>query len=206
MKNIVAFSLITVLATASATAEQDPSYNFIEAGFAKENLNLGDGFDIKLDGIKIRGNVEINDNFYFNGGYQSVANEYKKNIGYGDIDFSKLNLGIGYKVSIAPGTSFFTHLDYLDWEFKRKSSVNSLTVSDDGYQLGAGIRYMVTSSAEVYGEIAHIDFDGEVITDLTVGTRVLFDNNFGGYIEYHRNDNSSYFQNDGYSLGVSYQF
>ena len=200
MKNIIALSVITVLSSVSTMAEQEPSYNFIEGGYVK--FNLGDSSDISLDGVEVRGNIELNDNFYFDAGYISLSDEDKILGVKTTIDLSSLQLGIGYKINLMPGTSFFTHLNYFDSESKTKVGSSSSTTDDDGYELGVGLRTMVSANAELYGEISHFDSDGGASTHLTLGTRLMFDNNFGGYAEYIRSD----FSSDSFGIGVSYRF
>ena len=205
MKNIIALSAITAFTAIPTMAEHEPSYDFIQTGFAK---NSYDNSNINLDGIKIGGNFEFNEKLYFNGEYQSTGDEYVNYKTKLEQHLKKFTMGIGYKINITPGTSLFAHLNYQDLQFKEKSPYHRVDYNKNGYQLGAGIRSMVTFNTEIYGKLTYADIDYDAIMDLTVGTRILFNRNFGGYIEYLRSDsnNSNDFKYEGYSLGLSYQF
>ena len=123
MRNLIALSVITAFTTTSAMAEQEPSYNFIEGGYVK--LNLGDSSDISLGGVEVRGNIELNDHFYFDTKYISVSATQETYAGKIDYDLNELRLGIGYKTNLMPGTSLFTHLNYIDSELKTKAGFSA---------------------------------------------------------------------------------
>ncbi|MCO7224668.1 hypothetical protein [Pleionea sp. CnH1-48] len=185
MKKLFALSAIALLSTGAALAEQ-PSYDFVEFGYAELD---------EADGFVLRGNAEINDHFYFNGGYQILSQDSN--------DLDEVKIGIGFKMPVTSNTSFFAHVDYLDWEFDN----NAGSASGDGFEIGAGVRSNVRAGTELFAELSRKDGDIESVdleeTYLTLGLRQSFNKNFGGFAEYFVGEGDD---NDGFRLGIQYSF
>lgn len=185
MKKLIAASLIASMSALPVFAGS-PSFNFVEGGY----LDFEDG-----DGIELRGNYELNSNFFLNADFQTTSADD----GLSSIDTDYLLFGAGYKMALNETTSGYAMLNYVDL------SADSFlgTLNDDGYQLAVGVRSQVTDATQVYGEIAANDLSllgGR--TELNIGVRQKFSNDFGGYVEYKRDD----FGGDGFSLGLTLDF
>ncbi|PWK52973.1 outer membrane beta-barrel protein [Pleionea mediterranea] len=188
MKKLLATSVIAAMASLSATANE-PSFNFVEGGYSEYE---------DADGFMIRGNAELNKNFFVRGSYEGLSDDFSVLGGPDDTDFNTLTLGLGYKHALNNNTSLYSHFSYLDFEVKSGDA----KVTDDGYQLGFGVRNQLSSVTQVYGEVTHNSIDGNSFTGLTLGLRQRLAENFGAYVEAKADD----FDGDGFGVGVSYNF
>ncbi len=170
MKKLIATGIIAALSSLSAMAAE-PSFNFVEGGYA--DWDIGDG--VKPDGFKIRGNFELNENFFLKGSYESLSQS--------GVDLNTAIVGVGYKFPVSGNTALYTHASYLDFETDSPSNDPGDNIDEDGYQLGLGVRSQISKLTQLYGEVTHYNVDSYSLTELTVGVRQNFTDNFGAYLE-----------------------
>ena len=72
----------------SASAEE-PTYNFVELSYIRADVDGG----LKPDGFGFSGSVEFGNNFFGQGSYIEVEDDYH---GY-DVEFEDLALGVGWR-------------------------------------------------------------------------------------------------------------
>ncbi|WP_144392304.1 hypothetical protein [Pleionea sediminis] len=179
MKKLLIATALTAASVSGFTAE--PSFNFVEAGIVKYD----DG-----DSKKVLGNFEFNTNFY------GVAS-YEIEDDAGD-DLTAISIGAGYKTTIGASTSLYGQLEYTDYSVDTDFG----DFSEDGYNLSAGIRSMVTNSTELFGEVTNGNIDSYTVTTIGIGARQSFTDNFGAYVRYDMTDRDD----DFYGVGVSLKF
>jgi Ax21 family sulfation-dependent quorum factor len=172
MKRSPGFSKLTALTllaalpalalSATASAADGVSYNYVEGGFAATNTDAGDA-----DGFGINGSVAVHPNFHLFAGY---SNQDLENT---DIDFDQSRIGVGYNHQIAPAIDLVTRVAY-----EKFDAGSGLTF--DGYSAEVGVRGALAPSFEGYAFAGHEDFeqaDSEFYG--RVGAQVKFNQNWG---------------------------
>jgi len=185
MKKFILVGAALSLGSLQAMAET-PSFNFIEGGYVS---NLGGSFD--FDGFEIRGNMEIGDNLYMSGSYSrtNVDNPIF------DLDIDLVSLGLGYKTDISDLSTLFAEADYLKFD----SGFNGFG-SQDGYQLGVGIRSNVLGDVELKAAGYYQDVRGSD-SFLQVGAAYNFTETAAGYLNI-----DSDFDDSSFSIGLRFNF
>ncbi|NVJ60684.1 MAG: hypothetical protein HWE27_09840 [Gammaproteobacteria bacterium] len=176
MYKVILVSVLVAGFSFDLKAEQ-PSYNFIEAGFSDYSTRL-----------ELQGNFEINDNFF---GVAWYMDDYFD-------EFTAYSFGAGYKTAINNSSSFFAQAEYTDYS----SELGPTEISSNGYDITMGVRSMVTKSTELSFDISNRNIESSTFTTVGVGVRQDFTDNFGGYIRYDIND----FGGDAVGLGISVKF
>lgn len=168
----------------SAVFAESPSFNLVELGYVDNESFTGYG---------LSGSVELSDNFYITSTYTDLTDEV---VGV-DIDFSTLEVGVGVQYNISGNNVVYSELKYLDAE----AEFGTFSGNEYGSILSLGVRSMVASSTELFGEVSH---NNSAITSTSVelGARQYFTDNFGVFAKVGRDD----FDSDMYSVGVSVRF
>lgn len=194
MKKLIATSVLAAITSLSAVADE-PSFNFVEGGYS--DYEFDDSLD--ADGLLLRGNAELSKDFFVAASFESLSssiNVLGQNI---DIDAEQLLLGLGYKMPISNSTTAYTTLSYMDVTLDSNVSDSA---SEDGYQVGLGIRSQLSKETQAYGEVTHNALDDSTSTGLSVGLRQSFTDNLGAYVEAKMDD----FEGSGFGVGLSYNF
>lgn len=131
------FATAMLSACAFTTLAAAPSFNYIQGGYVTD-LNSEDDFD----GWEIKGSFELNNDFYVTGNYQNLGADIFSN----NVDADLFSAGIGYKMMLSSNTAFFTELEYLHAKIDVQGYSSD---SENGYQIGAGVRSMLTNALEV---------------------------------------------------------
>ncbi len=169
-------SLAAIFACTSVIASE-PTYNYIEAGYA-------DYYD--ADGLLIRGKYAYDKNIFFAGAFESVDDR--------GAEVDKLLAGVGYRMPLKGNTSVYGQASLVNWD--------SFSIEEDGFQLGIGYRNQFKHESEFYGELNHINLDNITLTEFVVGLRHKLTHDLGAYFEVRMDD----FDNDGFSLGITYKY
>ncbi len=185
-KTIITSAILSVLSF--GVMAETPSFNFAEIGYIS---NLGGSED--FDGYELKGNFELNDNFYITAGFQSIDID---TFGF-DVNGDIKMLGIGYKKDISTATAFYTELNYVDV----KAGVSGFgSGSDSGYQFGFGVRSNVAENFEMKAGLNYLDVDGGD-TFLELGAIYQLNNSTGIYF-----DVDTDFDDSKYGVGVRFSF
>lgn len=186
--NVKNFLLPTILSVAmipmAALAEQ-PSYNFVEGGYLRVNL---DDIDIDPDGIYLKGNFALGDSVFFRGGYIKVEEEISDFFGSVDVEVQELQLGLGYRMPMGVNSSWYVAVDYLTGEIEIEFFGDADT---DGFQLATGARGYVSEKVELYGELGYVDVEGENGLAASVGGIFHLTRQFGLTLEAGLDDDSN---------------
>ncbi|MEE4245808.1 MAG: hypothetical protein V2I33_10370 [Kangiellaceae bacterium] len=180
MKKLLLATGLVALSTINVLADE-PSFDFVEGGYA-------DNYD--ADGFLLRFNATVNNDFFLAGSYESV--------GENSVDLNTTVLGVGYQIESFGNASLYTQLSYLDLEIDTPFG----SASEDGYQLGLGYRNQVSKETQLYSELNHKSIDGNGLTELAIGVRQNFTDEFAAFVELKADD----FDNDGFSIGLNYNF
>ena len=157
----------------SSANAQDPdiSYTYVDIGYVNMDADDVLGVDVDGDGWGVRGSAAIHPNIHLIGGYSGIGLD-------DDIDLTAWDVGIGYNYSVADNTSLFATVAYVDGEAEK----GSFSEDDNGYALGAGVRYMlvtdfirasVLDGIEFQGGIDYVDL-GDIGDDTSLSAGVLF--------------------------------
>jgi Ax21 family sulfation-dependent quorum factor len=172
-KSLLALSLLSALAaSATASAAEGLSYNYVEGGYTATNLK--DAPD--SDGWGLNGSVAIAPNFHVFGSYN---NQDLKDI---DTGYDQWRLGVGYNHEISQKVDLVTRVAY------EKFKTDSFTVgavrfpgdSVDGYSAEVGVRASIVPHLEGYALAGYEDgkdYDGDFYGRL--GAQAKFNQNWG---------------------------
>ncbi len=163
------FRLLTAAAavalTVPALAEQ-PSYNYIQGGYQRIDVDGGPVADFDGDGFGLGGSFEIGENWHVNAGYSTV------DFGFG-VDLNQANVGFGFHTGISENTSFFADLSWL----RAEADAGGLgSASDDGYGIAIGLRSNLTDNFELAGHLAYADL-GDGADGTSVGAAAWYNFN-----------------------------
>lgn len=172
-KSLLALSLIAAFAvSATASAAEGLSYNYVEGGYTATNLK--DAPD--SDGWGLNGSVAIAPNFHVFGGYN---NQDLKDVDYG---YDQWRVGIGYNHEVSQKVDLVTRVAYE--KFKGDSfSVGEVRFpgeSLDGYSAEVGVRAAIIPHLEGYAMAGYedgSDYDGDFYGRL--GAQAKFNQNWG---------------------------
>ncbi len=163
-KSLLALALIAapaMFASASASAADGVSYNYVEGGYVTSNLkNSPDA-----DGWRLGGSVAVAPNFHLFGSYDSQEVD---NI---NVDIENLRLGVGYNHAISARTDLLTRVAYERFETPFQDF--------NGYSVEVGVRGAPTAMLEGYalaGFEDGSDYDGDFYGRL--GGQVKFNPNW----------------------------
>jgi hypothetical protein len=148
-----------------------PNWSFVEGGYS--SYETDDNFD--PDGFTIGGKYLINKNIYANGEFQWLEN----NTGLtGDADYLTFTLGGGYIFPVNTTTDAYAGVNL--------ERVDADGYNDNGFSVNAGIRSMLTTQVEVYGELGYYDLDDGDAT-LKLGGQYYFNDEFsiGGNLKFY---------------------
>ena len=170
------FALAMLLAAAPfAASAGELNYNYIEGGYATVEIDTGDAFvgEVDFDGFQIRGSAAVSESFYLHGGYGNVTND---EAGV-DIDFSEIQIGLGYRHGLSDRADLITEVSYLTQEI----DVDGLGSEDaDGGRVSVGVRGLLADNFEGYVKGSYTDggdFDGDFSG--LVGAQFKFNQTWG---------------------------
>jgi hypothetical protein len=146
LNKVLGLSLFVLDAPALAG---DFSYNFVEVGYQKVDLDEDPlpGVSVDGDGFGIGGAVEVGESWFITVAYSKVEFDF-------NIDLDQLGLGVGYHVDMSQNADFFATLSYV----RAEASVSGFdSVDEDGFGATIGIRGMVGEKVELTGSIGYVD-------------------------------------------------
>ncbi|MBR9790298.1 MAG: outer membrane beta-barrel protein [Gammaproteobacteria bacterium] len=171
--SIIAITALSASMFSLSAAADTPDWRYVEGGYLSYD---GDGgFD--PDGLQVNGKYLLDPNFYVNGEFGWAET--------GNIDFTTLTLGGGYRLAVNSTTDA-----YVGANFER---IDADFYDDNGYSLNAGVRSMLTPELEVNGELGYLDLDDGDIT-LKAGAYYYFNPQFAVGANYEFMDDADVFQ------------
>lgn len=175
-KSLLALALIAapvLFATATASAAEGVSYNYLEGGYVTSNLQ--DSPD--ADGWAVGGSAAIAPNFHL------FANFNSQEVDEADFDIDNWRLGVGYNHAISARSDLVTRVAYERYETRFQDF--------DGYSVEVGMRGALTPMFEGYAMAGYedgSDYDGDFYGRL--GAQVKFNPSWGlsGDVKFADND------------------
>lgn len=166
MKNYFAGALL-VMMSAPALAEQ-PSYDFFQLTW--QTVELDDSFiDVDGDGFGLSGSFEVGQDWHIIAGYSDIGLDF-------GVDLKEFGIGAGYHTEIAPNTSLFANLLWVNFDV---SASGFGSADESGLGASVGIRSNVTDKVELAGSISYVDLgDGADGTSFGVGAWYHFTDAF----------------------------
>lgn len=155
--------LLTVLLAFSVSAgAQDFDYTYFDVGYTRINLDDG-SFDVDGDGFGASGSFEVGEQFFLFASYGLGSFDEAG----ASVDLDTWNAGLGWHTPLADRLDFVADLSY---EYVKLSASGFGSVDDDGFGLGAGLRYMASDAVEINGGINYVDMgDGGDDTSFHLG-------------------------------------
>ncbi|MDJ0748057.1 MAG: porin [Woeseiaceae bacterium] len=141
-------SLGILLLVAATPAVADISYNYVDLGFQRIELDVP-GADVDGDGFAIGGSFKIAEDWFVQAGYGTADFDF-------GIDLDQTALGLGYRSAISPTSDVFATVSYVRAEV---SASGFGSADDDGFGISVGVRAMLTDVLELNGSIGYVDFD-----------------------------------------------
>jgi len=165
MKLKIASAVAATLALLPLAAQSEGiSYTYVEAAYVETDI---DGISSNADGYALRGSIGITDNVFMFAGYadQSISS----------FDIETYNVGAGYAWPISSRTDLYGKVSYV----KAEASGFGLSVDDDGFGLGIGVRHLVSDRFELEAAVNYVDLsDSGDDTALGIGARWHFTSQF----------------------------
>ena len=176
-KNVLLLSVLVngVLLVSNANAK-DPeiSYSYVQGGYVwlDGDDDIVPGVDGDGDGWAVSGSAAIHPNIFLIAGYSKV------DLDDVNVDIKTWDVGIGGNYTVAEKTSIYATAAYADG----KAEGYGESIDENGYALGAGVRYMlvtdfirasVLDGIEFEGSIDYVDFD-DIGDDTSFSAGVLF--------------------------------
>lgn len=157
--------LIGIAALPLAAQADGFDYTFVEAGILNTEIDAG-VFDVDGDGFGIGGSFAIDDNIHVLASYSDEDYDL-------GIDGNTLAIGAGFNTSLNADLDLVAHVSYVNAELE----AGALSVDEDGYSLGAGIRARTGDNVELEAGLDYVDLD-DSDTVLKVGGRYYFNDSF----------------------------
>lgn len=157
-------------ATPLAAQADDMSYSYVDLGWVNVNPD-GAGSE---DGFGLRGSIGFAENFF---GYAEYSNF---DVAGTDVDL--YTVGFGGHYGISDRVHLQGRIGYAKFD--------AGAFDEDGYEVVAGVRGQAAESFELEGNVYYTDFGGAGgdDTELGVGGRYFFTENFGLGAEYRFGD------------------
>ena len=125
----------------------DFDYTYFEGGFVNTELDLGP-LDVDGDGIGIKGSYAFNDRFHGFATYATQDFDF-------DVDANQFEIGGGYNWDLSPNIQAVGTLAFVSAEVES----GPVSVDDDGFGVGAGLRGRPAPKVEVEGGVDYVDLD-----------------------------------------------
>jgi len=149
----LAVLVAVVAASGAASAQAAPKWSYVEAGYIDFDPDAG-----------------LSDDGFFAGGSMRLFRMLHVVAEYDEVgDYAFWDAGVGWHGLFGDAADLYAEAVWQDVDYD--SGTNE--ASDDGYEVAAGIRWMIGERFEVKGEVARVDLD-ESGDDTTFGAEGLF--------------------------------
>lgn len=186
MKALVGSCLLAAMPLAAQAAD-GMSYSYVDLGYNEIDIDgapSGDGFGL-------RGSIGFAENFFAFAEYSTFG--FPASV---DVDF--YSVGLGGRIGVSDTVDLVGRAGYA----KADASLGGFSADDDGYVVAAGVRAEVAEGLELDGNVIYTDFgSGADDTELAVGGRYFFTENFAAGAEFRTGDDA-----DTIFVGVRFAF
>lgn len=168
-KSLLALALIAAVPFAASAAD-GVSYNYVEGGYTKTNVEGPDS-----DGWALKGSVAIAPNFHL---FADYSNQEVDNV---NVDFDQWRVGVGYNHELSKRVDLLTRVAYekVKTDSFNVGNVRVPSFSADGYSVEVGVNSALTNHLNGYALAGYEDgddYDGDFYGRL--GAQVKFNQNW----------------------------
>lgn len=155
--------------TGSALAEGF-SYTHLDGGYARTEIDSNVfGADIDGEGFTLGGSLAATNNFHVFAAFSDQDFDF-------DLNYQTLSVGAGVNWSLHSDLDVVGRVSYVKADIDGPFGIS---VSDDGFAVGAGLRGRVADRVELEGSLVYVNFDeGGSDTTPNVGARFLLTDTF----------------------------
>ncbi|HEX5792596.1 MAG TPA: hypothetical protein VFY01_04930, partial [Rheinheimera sp.] len=163
----------------SRPANNDISWTYVSAGYAKATLKNIAGNDVDMNGYQLKGSYLLSDNWYMHASYYDVSGDLPLLADAAEQEFeaSEWQAGLGLRQSVSANIDSFFEAAYV------RSDVGVVGFDNDtlnGFVAGAGFRYLIISELELAAALRYSDSsdtDSSTYGDVTLRYRItpMFD-------------------------------
>jgi hypothetical protein len=152
---------LALLAPVAATQAEGIGYDYVDLGYVTTDV---DGFRKDVDGFVLRGSLEVADNWFVYGRYTNQGVD----IAGSDLDLERFGIGGGYVWSFADNMDLYGKVGYV----RAEADYAGVSMDDDGYEIGVGLRMRPLTALELEGALNYVDLsDAGDDTSLGVAAR-----------------------------------
>ncbi len=150
------------------------SYTFVQAKYALTDI---EHTDIGIDGFGVGGSFLFAPNLYVVGGYeQAETDEFSFGGPASTIEFTTFELGVGYRQGLAANVDLNAVIEMIQQDVEGTGELQGLSDDDNGYGIGAGLRYMVWPQVELFGSGSFVSIFDDHEALVSAGGRFHFSN------------------------------
>ncbi|MCW8109445.1 porin family protein [Alteromonas ponticola] len=193
IKKRVLFALVGLVGTsATAVADVEPDFSFVDVGFTKMNI---DDTDFSPSGFTVGTSVVFTDMLFGVAKFTSTSDDIANN----DVDLTQATIGLGARYTLSNSTAAYAVLGYENAEIK--VSGFSEEFDEDGYSLAVGLRSNLSEAFELDGTIGYMKLGDESDTEFKVTANYYFMSTFAVNASYSMVDDI-----DSFTVGARYSF
>lgn len=154
LTTLLAAALVLPIAAPAA----DLSYNYVEAGIGRTELDVDAGSvdEVDGDGFSIAGSLAVTDNVHLFADFNTVDFDF-------DVDTRTIRVGGGWNLGLNESTDFIARVAYLQTEVDFPGG----DADEDGFDIGVGLRSAIAPAFEIEGAIDYVDLGGDDSGDTT---------------------------------------
>jgi hypothetical protein len=161
-----------LMASGLAMAQEAPKWSYVEVGWIDFDPDNG----ASDDGAFAGGSMQIFKHFHLVAEYDDIG------------DYTFWNAGGGWHGLLGDKADLFGQIMWANVE------VDDSDISEDGYDLQAGVRWDILKWLEVKGQVNWVDYGGDAGDDTTVEVGALFlflKNRIGAGVNYETGDSDT---------------
>jgi hypothetical protein len=187
MNKFTMMGALAALGVAGPALAQAPksglSYSYAELGYVNTEI---DDANLDGDGLVIKGSWGFTNRFHAFASYADLGFDF-------GVDSSQFEIGAGINQPLTPKIDLVATVSYLSAEVTANvPGFRNLSVDDDGFGVGVGLRGLVTDQVELNGRIDYVDFDNAGDdTSFTVGGRYSFTSQWSAGADINFNDDGT---------------
>lgn len=194
MKSLFAGFALATFACAAVTAQAatpDMSWTYLGAGYAKATVKNIAGNDVDMNGYQLKGSYSLSNNWYLHASYYDVSGDLPLLDDILGLEFeaSELQMGLGLRHAVSDSIYSFIEAGYVRSD---AGVVGFESESLNGFQAGAGIRYLVVPEVELSAALRYNDgSDVDSSTYADIAMRYHLTTMFDLYVNYQFDSDAS---------------
>jgi opacity protein-like surface antigen len=152
---VISFTIVSSNKALSQDESSGPNWNYIQGGLS---LGMIDDTDGSLKGGGLEGSLKVSEMIFV----QATGNFLNGTLMGIDAEMKGWSLGLGARVGVSDNTDVYGKVGYSSYKAGAKvPGVLAVSVADNGFDLGAGIRSMVSESVELGVGVSYYNFGND---------------------------------------------